>query len=116
MNFAKTQALIRFLVIYCILITIYIFDKTQFNSIKLDKCLPNKHSVCFINKRFCHPGYTGEKCDVKLIPANPWYTAHCPNLDKEITYEINTPLSDLSNNQDCKIGNCGYLCNFIKFF
>ena len=67
MNFPKTQAFIRFLVIYCILITIYIFDKTQFNSIKLDKCLPNKHSVCFINKRFCHPGYTGEKCDVKLI-------------------------------------------------
>jgi len=81
-----------------------------------DKCLPNKHSVCFINKIFCHPGYTGKNCDIKLEPANPWYTSNCPNLNKDITYDVNTPLSDLSNGKNCKdknisgITGCAHLC------
>jgi len=55
-------------------------------------CHPNKHSVCFIGKRFCHPGYTGELCDEKLVPANPWYTADCKNLKQDITFDIDMPL------------------------
>ena len=119
----------NFLVIFSMIITVYLFTIT--NNIykhnpekpipikeKLTKkeCLPTKHSICFLNKRFCHPGYTNENCDIKLVPANPWYISNCPNLNKEITYDLNTPLNELSNGQDCDlekisdITGCAYLC------
>jgi hypothetical protein len=115
--------LINILIIYCIILSVYLFYKkgTEIN-LKKDKCLSNIHSVCFINKRFCHPGFTGQSCDIKLNPANPWYTSSCPNLNKEITYEINTSLSELSNGQDCKyetrsgITGCAHLCIKINKF
>ena len=119
------QILINILIIYSILLSIYSFYKEPKPKINLkkDKCISNKHSVCFIDKRFCHPGYTGESCNIKLNPANPWYTFNCPNLNKEITYEINTSLSELSNGQGCKyetrsgITGCAHLCiNINKFY
>ncbi len=33
---------------------------------KKKSCEPNSHSVCFIGKRFCHPGYTGDDCSSLL--------------------------------------------------
>ena len=76
----------------------------------------NLHSVCFLGKRFCHPGYTGQECEIRLTPANPWYTAHCPNLEQDITYDVSTPLTGLSNGHKCNdkelsgITGCAHLC------
>jgi hypothetical protein len=115
----------KILFCYSIVITVYFFKITDNSNLKheflsVKECISDKHSVCFINKRFCHPGYTGENCDTKLIPANPWYTSNCPNLNKEITYDIKTPLSDLSNGQDCNLDiisgvtGCAHLCTKTK--
>jgi hypothetical protein len=121
--------LFKILFCYSIVITVYFFKITDNSNLKHEfsisvrDCISNKHSVCFIDKRFCHPGYTGESCNIKLNPANPWYTFNCPNLNKEITYEINTSLSELSNGQGCKyetrsgITGCAHLCiNINKFY
>ena len=85
--------------------------------VSTDECTKeNRHSVCFLGKRFCHPGYTGKECEVRLVPANPWYTAHCPNLEQEITYDVNTPLAGLSNGHTCiikefsGITGCAHYC------
>ena len=69
----------------------YFSEEIQVKELKTF-CEPKNNSVCFIGKRFCHPGYTGNMCDQKLIPANPWYTADCPNLKQDITFDIKMPL------------------------
>lgn len=76
----------------------------------------DKHSVKFMGKRFCHPGYFGDKCNLKYTPANPWYTKDCPNLDEEFTYHPNMPLRLISNGKECPgspespLNKCAYLC------
>jgi len=52
-----------------------------------------KHSYCFLGACVCHPGYSGDKCNVKMNIANPWYTYSCPNLHTEFTMDINVPLN-----------------------
>jgi len=79
-------------------------------------CEPNSHSVCFIGKRFCHPGYTGDDCSQKLVPANPWYSEDCPNLKQDITFDINMPLEMFYTKDNCSskeisgITGCANLC------
>ena len=81
-----------------------------------DRCVPNKHSVCFIGKRFCHPGYTGDQCDEILVPANPWYSDGCPNLKEDITFDINMSLDMFYTKNNCSykemngITGCANLC------
>lgn len=50
------------------------------------------NSTCFLGYCLCNPGYGGEKCDMKLEPANMWYTRNCPNLSQKNTMDISTPL------------------------
>jgi len=81
-----------------------------------EPCKPNSHSVCFIGKRFCHPGYTGDDCSQKLVPANPWYSEGCPNLKQDITFDINMPLEMFYTKDNCSskeisgITGCANLC------
>ena len=79
-------------------------------------CEANSHSVCFIGKRFCHPGYTGDDCNQKLVPANPWYSEDCPNLRQDITFDIDMPLEMFYTKDNCSteeisgITGCANLC------
>ena len=44
---------------------------------------PGSRSFCFMGTCPCHPGWTGQACDIWLKdvgPPNPWYSLHCPNL------------------------------------
>lgn len=67
------------------------------------KChVNNSHSTCFLNKLFCHPGYTGVDCSTRQIPANPWYTDDCPNLKESITFRIDMPIDMISKGETCK--------------
>ncbi len=83
---------------------------------KQKSCEPNSHSVCFIGKRFCHPGYTGDDCSQKLVPPNPWYSEGCPNLKQDITFDINMPLEMFYTKDNCSskeisgITGCANLC------
>lgn len=82
------------------------------------KChVNNSHSTCFLNKLFCHPGYTGVDCSTRQIPANPWYTDDCPNLKESITFRIDMPIDMISKGKTCKnqekindLAECAYLC------
>ncbi len=85
-------------------------DEVEINN----KCEPNAHSICFFERRFCHPGYTGEDCDERLKVANKWYTKDCPNLKEPITYQKDS--KKLSAGNDCpyesysNISGCAHLC------
>ena len=76
----------------------------------------NKHSTCFLGRIFCHPGFTGDRCETRMVPANPWYTAHCPNLAQDLTYNVQTPITEFSNGKNCSaksisgITGCAHLC------
>ncbi len=95
-------------------------EKKQQNQViqdpKQKRCKPNSHSVCFIGKRFCHPGYTGDDCSQKLVPPNPWYSEGCPNLKQDITFDINMPLEMFYTKDNCEgkeisgITGCAKLC------
>ncbi len=86
------------------------------NVVSSSSCQENKHSVCFIGKRFCHPGYTGKYCSERLHPANPWYSKGCPNLKQEITFDIDMPLESFYTPDNCSspeisgITGCANLC------
>jgi hypothetical protein len=61
-------------------------------------CLSNScgsNSLCFLGACFCKPGYEGEECAVKKVPANPWYIDFCPNLLLSDTLNVTTPLASL---------------------
>jgi hypothetical protein len=78
------------------------------------------HAFCFLGSCLCHPGYAGAKCETRLlqVSANPWFTSPCPNLQQDVTYAIDTPLSELGgeykDQNACdtvtKTGFCSYLC------
>ncbi len=91
-NASNTIRLYRIIVLALVFIIVYQYLNLVGTKNPEQDCHPNKHSVCFIGKRFCHPGYTGEFCDDKLVPANPWYTADCKNLKQDITFDIDMPL------------------------
>lgn len=76
------------------------------------------NSVCFLGTCFCKPGYEGVDCAVKKIPANPWYTAFCPNLLSTDTLNVTTPVELLGGEYskrnttrgEQKSGAFAYLC------
>ena len=83
-----------------------------------DKC--SAHATCYFGTCLCHPGYEGPRCQIKMITANPWYTADCPNLRDENTLDVNR--TDLGGVKFCQdglaehvsldtgISYCSYLC------
>lgn len=93
-------------------------ERLNINYNQKDFCSRNEaHSVCFLGKRFCHPGYFGDDCNYKNLSSNPWYTADCPNLNQDITYHENMPIEIMSKGKNCTnekfnsgISNCAYLC------
>lgn len=78
------------------------------------------HAYCFLESCLCHPGYGGERCDVRppLAHVNPWFTSPCPNLLQDITYDADFPISLLGGEymqpDACSgvsdTGFCSYLC------
>lgn len=96
----------------------YLKTQESMNRIELTNCtLKNSHSICFMNKLFCHPGYSGRSCSNKQIPPNPWYTDDCPNLKELITFNIDMPIEMISKGEKCKskairngLTECAYLC------
>lgn len=92
------------------------------NTLKHDPvCLANScssNSLCFLGTCFCKPGYEGEDCAVKKVPANPWYIDFCPNLHLTNTLNVTTPLELLGgeySRKDTVIGEqrpgaFAYLC------
>ena len=71
-------------------------EKFEIKLLKDDPvCLKNicpNTSFCFLGACFCHPGYEGEKCSLRKIPGNPWYTESCPNLLSTSTADMTVPL------------------------
>lgn len=51
----------------------------------------NLHSFCYLGVCVCHPGYD-QDCNHRMEVANPWYTAFCPNLQHDLTFNITTPI------------------------
>lgn len=57
----------------------------------------NERYTLYFDRKMCHPGYgPHNSCTTRLEPANPFYTADCPNLDHNQNGGGNTlwPLGD----------------------
>ncbi|CAB9505521.1 expressed unknown protein [Seminavis robusta] len=81
----------------------------------------SNHATCFFGTCMCHPGYEGPTCEDKMLIANPWYTADCPNLRDEVN-TLNVNATNLGGVEFCHEGlaehaslgtglsYCAYLC------
>lgn len=78
------------------------------------------HSFSYLGVCPCFPGYSGEKCLIKLTPSNPYYVSHCNNLQEVATFDRSAPLAKVGgeyysgsfNISYCSAGlhACAYLC------
>lgn len=88
-----------------------------------DTC-PASRSFCFMGTCPCHPGWTGQGCDIWLkdvgLP-NPWYSEICPNLSPNApTFNKDASVADLGGEYSKPGGTrcqplekqdaCAYLC------
>lgn len=90
----KKNANFVFLLTFLFSLTFFIFYFKKTNQqpiVDQQSFKTDLNGVLFLGKLFCYPGYTGDRCDKLLSPANPWYTRQCPNLEKKPTFDENMP-------------------------